>query len=46
MGWFRLSCFTSTTPSLNDGRPGSVFMRETGFSKDNHLGTEGVVNRC
>jgi hypothetical protein len=29
-------------PSLNDGRPGSVFVRETRFSRDNHLGTEGV----
>jgi hypothetical protein len=30
------------TPSLNDGRPGSVFVKETWFSEDNHLGTEGV----
>jgi hypothetical protein len=43
-GW--ASDFTSTTPSLNDGRLGSVFVRETQFSRDNHVGTEGVVHRC
>jgi hypothetical protein len=31
-----------TTPSLNDGRPGSVSVRETQFSKDNYLGAERV----
>jgi hypothetical protein len=29
-------------PFLYDGCSGSVFMRETQFSRDNHLGTEGV----
>jgi hypothetical protein len=38
--------FTFTTPTLNDGRSGSVFVRETRFSRDNYLGMEGVVNRC
>jgi hypothetical protein len=32
----------ATTPTLNDGRPGSVFVRETRFSRDNHLEMEGV----
>jgi hypothetical protein len=27
-------------PSPNDGRLGSVFVRETRFSRDNHLGME------
>jgi hypothetical protein len=31
-----------TTPSLNVCRPESVSVRETRFSRDKHLGTEGV----
>jgi hypothetical protein len=29
-------------PSLNDGRSGSVFVREIRFSRDNHLETEWI----
>jgi hypothetical protein len=32
----------TTTPSLNVNRPESVSVRETRFSRDKHLGTEGV----
>jgi hypothetical protein len=27
----------TATPSLNDGRPGHMFVSETRFSRDNHL---------
>jgi hypothetical protein len=30
-------------PSLYVCRPGNVFVRETRFSRDKHLGTEGVL---
>jgi hypothetical protein len=38
-----LSTENCTTLSLFVCRPGSMSVRETWFSRDKHLGTEGVI---
>jgi hypothetical protein len=44
--WFSFQLFLEAiTPSLNNGRPESVFLRQTQFSRDNHLETEGVQSK-